>query len=555
MASGLVLFSYITAHLVNHALGLVSLTAAEKALEYAVAVWYSLPGTVLLYGAASLHFLLALWSIYERRTFRLPPAELLRIALGFTLPIILIGHFANTRLAYDMFGLSSDYTRVIANLWVADSQGMQLGLLAPGWAHGCMGLHFAFSRRPLYRRLRFVLFAVALLLPVFSAVGFIAMGRELSTNAAVAVAAQDYLGPVHSAERAQIAHWHNALLIGYFSIIAAAFAARSLRNFVEHRSNRLIRISYPGRSVRVPRGWSVLEASRGFHLPHASMCGGRARCSTCRVQVTAGEDCCPPAASDERATLERIGAANDVRLACQLRPAGDIAVVPLVRTALPVYRPPSHQHNADREVVVMFCDFLNQEELAREEMPQDLLYVLKLYAESLGEAIRAAGGTLTSVGPDGVCALFGLEHEPARAARHALQAAAEIARVISDLDSRMGREHHRQLHVAVAIHAGRAAVAELGSSDPPAFMAVGEAVDVANELRKLAAAYKKSFAVSEPVTAAAGVDMAPGDKLVVSLQAGASIAAALSASPPVVLPPARTRLSEHHAALRRLWGR
>jgi len=126
MASGLVLFTYITAHLVNHALGLISLAAAEQGLGYAIEVWYSLPGTILLYGAAATHFLLALWSVYERRTFRLPPAELLRIALGFTLPIILINHFANTRLAYDLFGLDSDYTRVIANLWAVDSQGMQL---------------------------------------------------------------------------------------------------------------------------------------------------------------------------------------------------------------------------------------------------------------------------------------------------------------------------------------------------------------------------------------------------------------------------------------------
>ena len=131
LTSGLVLFAYIAAHLLNHALGLVSLKAAEAGMEIAVEVWYSLPGTVLLYGAAAVHFVLALWAVYERRTFRLPPAELLRIALGFTLPIILINHFANTRLAYDLFGLSSDYTRVVANLWVADSQGMQLGLLAP----------------------------------------------------------------------------------------------------------------------------------------------------------------------------------------------------------------------------------------------------------------------------------------------------------------------------------------------------------------------------------------------------------------------------------------
>ncbi len=550
MASGLVLFTYITAHLVNHALGLISLNAAEQGLGYAIEVWYSLPGTILLYGAAATHFLLALWAVYERRTFRLPPAELLRIALGFTLPIILINHFANTRLAYDLFGLDSDYTRVIANLWAADSQGMQLGLLAPGWLHGCLGLHFAFNRRPLYRQLRFVLFAVALLLPVFSAFGFIAMGRELSTNAAAAAAAQDYLGPAHAVERAGIAQWHNGLLIGYFSIIGAAFGARAVRNALERGRKRLISVSYPGRTVQVPRGWSVLEASRSFHLPHASMCGGRARCSTCRVRVTAGEDSCPAAGTDERATLDRIGASPDIRLACQLRPSGDISVVPLVRTARPVYRPTAPQRSAEREVVVMFCDFLNRDELARDQLPQDLLYLLTLYGEALGNAIRAANGTLSTVGLDGICALFDVGREPARAARRALRAAAAIERVVSDLDNRLGREGNRKMNIAVSIHAGRAVVGEVGSTDPPTVMAVGEAMEVANELRKAVAARGKSFAISEPVTTAAGVDPAAGEKVMLR-SPGAAVAAWLSASAPITPPP--SRLAER-AALPRLWS-
>src|SRR5260370_682461 len=97
--SGLILFTYLGAHLTNHALGLISLDTAERGMEIAVEVWYSVPGTLLLYGAAATHFVLALWSVYERRTFRLPPLELLRIALGFTLPLILLRHAANTRVA------------------------------------------------------------------------------------------------------------------------------------------------------------------------------------------------------------------------------------------------------------------------------------------------------------------------------------------------------------------------------------------------------------------------------------------------------------------------
>ncbi len=149
MASGIILFSYIGAHLINHALGLISLSTAEAGMEIAVEVWYSRTGTILLYGAFAVHFMMALFAVYERRTFRLPPLELLRIVLGFTMPILLIGHAASTRLAYELFGLSSDYTRVVGLIFAAGNQGWQLGLMAPGWLHGCLGLHFAFSRRGL----------------------------------------------------------------------------------------------------------------------------------------------------------------------------------------------------------------------------------------------------------------------------------------------------------------------------------------------------------------------------------------------------------------------
>lgn len=554
MASGLVLFTYIGAHLLNHSLGLISLDTAEAGMEIAVEVWYSLPGTILLYGAAGLHFLLALWAVYERRTFRLPPAELIRIALGFTLPIILIGHAVATRLAYDLFGLSSNYTRVISNLWMADSQAWQLGLMAPGWLHGCLGLHLAFSRRPLYRKLRFVLFAGALLLPVFSGLGFIAMGRQIAANPDATKAALEFLSPVKAEQRAGIARWKNGILIAYFGIIGAAFGAREIRNLIERSRRRLITISYPGRAVKVPRDWTVLEASRSYHLPHASMCGGRARCSTCRVRVTAGEEFCPPPGSDEQATLKRIGAPPDVRLACQLRPQGDISVVPLVRTERPVYRAAAPKLNTEREIVVMFCDFLNRAEVAGDQLPQDVLYALTLYIEALSNAVRAARGTLSYIELDSVCALFGVDRGAVQAAQHALQASAAIERVIADINTRLGRQWNCKMKVAVSVHAGRAAVSEVGSSDPPIVMAIGEAVDVANALRKAAAAQDKPFAISEPVFQAASLEFPAQNEIAVRLP-GMAAAVFLSDTAPA-LPPSWRPLGEpgRRATLQRLWS-
>ena len=112
------------------------------------------------------HVALAIVSVYERRTFRLPPLELLRIALGLWLPVMLIGHAVTTRLEYELVGAPSTYARVVSDLWARDGEWQHMGLLAPGWLHGCLGLNFAFGRRPFWRRYRFVLFSVALLLPV-----------------------------------------------------------------------------------------------------------------------------------------------------------------------------------------------------------------------------------------------------------------------------------------------------------------------------------------------------------------------------------------------------
>ena len=62
-----------------------------------------------------------------------------------------------------------------------------------------------------------------------------------------------------------------------------------------------------------------------------------------------------------------------------------------------------------------------------------------------------------------------------------------------------------KVKIAVSIHAGRAAIGEIGSSEPPMLMAIGEAVDVANDLRKAAAERDKAFAISEKVYADAGL--------------------------------------------------
>ena len=79
--------------------------------------------------------------------------------------------------------------------------------------------------------------------------------------------------------------------IGYAAALALVFVARGVRSLRERRRG-MVTVSYPDKQVRIPKGLSVLEASLRFKVPHASVCGGRARCSTCRVRVVSDRTAC-----------------------------------------------------------------------------------------------------------------------------------------------------------------------------------------------------------------------------------------------------------------------
>ena len=67
-------------------------------------------------------------------------------------------------------------------------------------------------------------------------------------------------------------------------------------------------------------GETLLEAALRAELPLTHACGGRAKCSTCRVWVLSGLDGCPSRTEAERTLAERLGLDDEVRLACQLQP-------------------------------------------------------------------------------------------------------------------------------------------------------------------------------------------------------------------------------------------
>src|SRR5262249_41423293 len=155
----------------------------------------------------------------------------------------------------------------------------------------------------------------------------------------------------------------------------ATLAARAAREYSTRR-RATIRLSYPdGRHAQVPFGWTVLEASRAAGIPHASVCGGRGRCSTCRIRVAGDPAALPPPSPQEQRVLQRIGAPPTVRLACQLRPDRDLAVTPLLDVATgagAALAPERSRNGEEREIAVLFADLRGFTRFAERKLPYDV---------------------------------------------------------------------------------------------------------------------------------------------------------------------------------------
>src|SRR4029077_9851321 len=115
--SGLILFTYVTLQLTNHALGNLSLDAMERGLLAQKFIWRGWIGGVVLYVALAAHFVLGLSALYERRRLHWTPSELTQLLLGLAIPPLLATHLAGTRIAFTTFGLEKGYAQLLYSFW------------------------------------------------------------------------------------------------------------------------------------------------------------------------------------------------------------------------------------------------------------------------------------------------------------------------------------------------------------------------------------------------------------------------------------------------------
>ena len=341
IVSGLYLLAYVTSHLVNLSLGMVSIEAMDAARPYLSGLWTGPGMGFVLLLSLVVHFALGLWTIYKRPTLRTNLQDFVQLLTGLMVVPLLATHAIGVSMVQNA-GVDFGYAQIIPLFWLSNpSLGlMQVIMLTVVWVHGCAGLFTWLRAKESARHILSWLYPLAVAIPVVALLGYAEAGRTVlvaanqpqieveygngsaaasDTNEAATDA--DYQTPAPEIPFALIKQITKGIIWGSIALSILTLLGRWLRVSVI-RSEKVVLTRNGGDVLGSNSIVSVLDGFRQNHQPHASLCEGRGRCGTCAVMIKHTDFPLPPPSTLELRTLQRIGAPMDARLACQLHAPG-----------------------------------------------------------------------------------------------------------------------------------------------------------------------------------------------------------------------------------------
>ena len=403
---------------------------------------------------------------------------------------------SSTRIAESVLGVTSNYSSVLIIQWVLSPWlgVLQATAVLTVWVHACIGVHFWLRTHTWYTRWQALFVVLGLLLPTLALSGYVTAGNHVqraATNPNYTKISLEDSG-LTDEKRAEIGHVALTGSAAYLALVLLPFVGRGVRSW-RYRRRRPPLLSHSNGSILpILPGATVLETLRENGILHASICGGRARCTTCRVLVTRGLDSLPEPSGLEARALARIGAATGMRLACQICPTADISVMPLLAAdasaAEGMVR--GGLEGSERLITVLFVDLRGSTILGEAKMPYDLLYILNQFFSEMTKALDATNGHYAQFTGDGLMALYGLNaKDPATGAADALRGAREMLARVAQLNSRLRGDLSQPMRIGIGIHFGEAIVGAMGPPNSQIMTAIGDTVNTCARLERLSKEY------------------------------------------------------------------
>ena len=534
MWSGVILFFYAFTHLLNHSINILSIEAADYVNEnYFDFIWKNFVGSFLLYTSLIIHILLGFYAVGTRKSFKMTFREWLQIIFPILALLFLLQHVAANAVLTKYFGVDINYT-LLLSLMISNPSEVAIGTVLFTlmtvfiWVHGAIGINsiLSFSMKS-YQKYSFYLYFMYISVPVLGVFGFWAGIKEQSfvSYAKSLQGEENFIFSIImesvSQEMFPTLMAIEPLVMNNYPLVVLVLIIIAIFNVVRARFFGRMKINYPNnRTVSVPKGTSVLDASRIAGIPHQSVCGGKGRCTTCRIHVVSHDGVLPNPGALEASAIERVGLETGVRLACQLKPSKNLTVMPLVNPENSLESATSKRtlSGKEQETVVMFVDLRDFTKLSEKKLPYDVVYILNQYYSVCGKIIEEQGGRLDKFIGDGIMAIFDSSDNPNDNCKNAVKSGALISENMKVLNKEMKADFSEEIRFGMGIHSGDAIVGLMGYGKTFTETVVGDNVNIASRLEGLSKDYKAELVLSKYVADKAKLNLSEFDNHVVKIR-------------------------------------
>ena len=233
---------------------------------------------------------------------------------------------------------------------------------------------------------------------------------------------------------------------------------------------------------------NLLEALVAAGLPIAHLCGGKARCSTCRVAIVEGLADLSERTEAEAAMATRLDFPDLVRLACQTTASASVRLRRLVLDKQDVelasqLGKPKFVGPIGKEVhvAVMFVDVVGYTTMAEALPAYDIVHLLNRFFTRADSIVEDNAGRVDNYMGDAFLALFGIDDDP-YPALSAVRCGIGVLELAEDLTRYIEIIYHQTFKVRVGIDFGEVVYGLMGAESSARETVIGDTVNVASRL-------------------------------------------------------------------------